>query len=84
MVTELHRQNITLLAFTFNYVGTMGPSAHNNVFDTPRPFHITDSSKLANFNPPGLMAYKKGKAIWYHYALLPRANKGWESKHSDG
>ena len=85
IIHELNEQNITLLPFTFDDFGSMGPLATSYFFDNKNTPSITDKKILSKFPAPALKAYKKGCSHLQTKmnTLFKAANKGWKLLNKD-
>ena len=84
IIREMNTQNITLLPFTFDNFGAMGPLAQsffNDVKKTPR---ITNSKTLDTFTTEGLKAYTRGSENKKLTSLFKKSNKGYRKTNKDG
>ena len=84
IMKEINNQNITLLPFTFDDHGAMGPLANkyfNNTKTTPT---ITNKKELNSFTKEGLIAYNRGRSNNKFISLFKRANKGWKNIKKTG
>jgi len=83
IVNEINQQNITLLPFTFDAYGSMGPVASSYFYKDIYVPTITDQKILRKLPLPALKAYLKGKQNRKMTSLFDSANKGWRLIHKD-
>ena len=81
----INDQNITLLPFTFDDFGSMGPLATSYFFDGNKVPSITDKNKLSKFPDSILKAYKRGREHLKtkKYSLFKSAKKWCELTNKD-
>ena len=83
IVKEINTQNITLLPFTIDDHGAMGPLAQkcfNDVKTIPEIKNIDDNP---TFTEEGAFAYKRGRTNNKLTSLFKRSNKGYRKTNKD-
>ena len=83
IINKLNQQNITLLPFTFDVYGSMGPVATSYFYKDIYVPTITDKKILNKLPLPALKAYLKGGQNKKMISLFDSANKGWRLIHKD-
>ena len=83
IMKEMNNQNITLLSFTFDDHGAMGPLANKYFNDIKITPTITNKKELNSFTKEGLIAYNRGRSNNKYTSLFKRANKGHTRLHKD-
>ena len=85
IIHELNTQNITLLPFTFDDYGSMGPIVTSYFFEDNKFPTITDKKKLSKFPNSVLKTYNKGRDYLKtkKHSLFKSANKGWKLINKD-
>ena len=79
----MNTQNITLLPFTFDDHGVMGPLAQkyfNDIKNTPK---ITNPKILDTFTKEGIHAYTRGRENHHLTSLFRKSNKGFRKTNKD-
>ena len=83
IINELNNQNITLLPFTFDNFGSMGPTAESYFINEENVPEITEKSKMSRLSKPAIIAYQKARQNTKMKALFKTSNKGWKLMHKD-
>ena len=83
IIKELNQQNITLLPFTFDAYGSMGPLAMSYFYKDIYVPTITDEKIRKKLPTPKLKAYLRGRQNNKMISLFDYANKGWRLTHKD-
>jgi len=83
IINELNNQNITLLPFTFDTFGSMGPIAESYFINDENVPEISEKSKLSRLSKPALFAYQKARQNTKMKALFKTSNKGWKLMQKD-
>ena len=83
IIQELNKQNITLLAFTIDKYGSLGPLATAYFLDGDNVSTITDPTTLSKFTKPALFSYQKALKNIKMRALFKLSNIGWKLVNKD-
>ena len=84
IIKELNSQNITLLPFTVDDFGSMGPLMKRYFEEVKTTPTLTQNNKLSKFTREGYIAYSNGRLCTKFSSLLKRSNKGWIKSNKDG